>query len=390
MPLVKHTCILGARSAIYQNLSHIKNIAIIDFSTMGHHVYNRGFLSRLSNFDENANAYTTHISQTDISLGDTTKIYKGVEELVKKDYDAIFIMPSSIASVIGLDLQSIALDLSQIHKKAILHVNAGLNDDYYQGNETFLYEIVKNFCIDITSQKEGFNLLGNFINEYNFYADSNEIKKILSLTSSPNFILSDENSIKDFQKIPNAKINIVTSFEALKTAKFLEKKFKTPYMYLRPYGFKNTSEALKKVNTKQDYLDKMHKLYKNNLIQMKNILLHVKPEISVFAKYDIAKGFHDFFKNDFKYDIETICENKKQENFIYMNYDEYIQSHQNFKGIIFSCDTVLKALGKNRAFEIDNPTRGWKMVNPLSLPLVGFKGAMNIIKLLSDELLKDM
>ncbi|MEG1528294.1 MAG: nitrogenase component 1 [Clostridia bacterium] len=397
MPVEKYISPITARMAVYENLINLVNCAVVDYSTMGHGLYNYGYIPRLTSSCASIKAFMTHISETDIILGSTKKLYSAIDELTKNyNFDAIFIMPSAIASVIGFDLAGVARDLSAKFNKIIISFDVGLSLDYYQGNQVASLKLIEQFSKPSCDKKKNYyNLLGGFVNEFNYEADTREIVDLLhnALFLEPNFVYNGENTIENFSNITSAEFNIVTSREAIPTAEYLQTKFNMPYIYFRPYGFDNTIKSLQEVAEKfslqinHDFLRREKNKYFNIYEQIKNIIKFVGKEISVYAKYDIAYGISKFLEEELCAKVEKLTD--KENTTAYCSYDEYIVTHKDYSGIIFTNDQVLKLLGKDRRLQVDNPVYAYKMLSPYSLPLVSFSGACHICQLISAELIGD-
>lgn len=59
--------------------------------------------------------------------------------------------------------------------------------------------------------------------------------------------MTSNTSITELRNLSKAHINIVIRQEGLETAKYLEKKYGTPYIYKRPYGFDKTLSWLEEI-----------------------------------------------------------------------------------------------------------------------------------------------
>jgi len=396
MPIEKYVSPITSRMAVFENLINLKNCAVIDYSTMGHGLYNYGYIPRLTSQDTPIKSFMTHISETDIVLGSTKKLYQAVEELISEyNFDAIFIMPSAIASVIGFDLKGVSRDLTAKFNKPIISFDVGLAEDYYQGNCVACAQLIQTFCKQSKRKTNTYNILGNFANEFNYKPDTAEIIRIMenALGQKVNFVYNEENSLDDFASITRARYNLVTSKEATKTAEYLKQEYNMPYFYFRPYGFEGTVNAIedlrKRLNVKanDEFLRSEEKRYTNVFAQMRNIVKFQGSKISIYAKYDVAYGINEFLVNELNAQAEAYCD-LPDSNIPYCTYDNYIDSNREFNGVILSSDPVLRILGRDDRLQIDNPIQSYKMISPYDKPLVGFSGACHLCQMLASQMMK--
>ena len=78
---------------------------------MGHMQYGRMFLNQ-AGISKRCKLYSTHIDETDISLGDTRRLNSAIAQIIEKDKPKIvFLLPSSVPTVIGTDLIAICEEL---------------------------------------------------------------------------------------------------------------------------------------------------------------------------------------------------------------------------------------------------------------------------------------
>ena len=96
----------SGRMGVFWTLSGIKDAAVIEFGCMGHNLYGGSALKRAGIHEgSGADLYTTHIDETDISLGDTSRLYDTIGHVVREVRPkAIFLQPSAVPEVIGTDL----------------------------------------------------------------------------------------------------------------------------------------------------------------------------------------------------------------------------------------------------------------------------------------------
>ena len=107
MPLIQYACLPTARMEMFYSAMRYPDLAVLDFSMNGHALYNYGSLPWLSEQVVSRQSYSTHMTELDIALGDTGRLRRAAEELREKGFRQAFLMPSSVASVLGLDLKAL-------------------------------------------------------------------------------------------------------------------------------------------------------------------------------------------------------------------------------------------------------------------------------------------
>ena len=100
MGLYKTTPLQSGRMGTLWCLSGIRESAVVEYGCMGHMVYGRTFLHRMGS--QGSRLYSTHISETDIAMGDTSRLKRSVEQVSEmEDIRAIFLLASSTPEVAG-------------------------------------------------------------------------------------------------------------------------------------------------------------------------------------------------------------------------------------------------------------------------------------------------
>ncbi len=68
----------------------------------------------------------------------------------------------------------------------------------------------------------------------------------------------------------------------------------------------------------------------------------------------------------------------------------FIEKTRERRGIVMASGAELIIMKRNRALQIANPGFDWRLRNPYELPFMGFKGALNLVSLWTDEILFKM
>ena len=383
MPLRKYAATASARMQTLYAASRYKDLAVLDFSTSGHGVYNNGHLPWITHSSENANIFSTHITEVDISLGDTSRLFRAAEELKSRGYKYIYLMPSSLASVLGFDLKALASEISDKFGIDAFTVPSRLNDDFYAGASAFTYALATKFVSDKPRKKSGFNLLGGLTgqDEQNHEYISGLIARELKL--KPNFDGLAADKLSDWYSVADAEINVVTSKYALKTAEYYLKNFSIPYVYFRPLGKSSEDEALALVaeTLGKKFESETDSVYERAKIQIKNILEFTAPQIVCYANTDILTSLKSLF-DEIGYAAEYFCTHAGGD-FGYAEADKFVD--ENKDKFVLSSDRICSFIPKSVVVEKSGLDFGF--VVPLPDAYVGKEGAYRFMKAFANKLM---
>ncbi|GAB6109006.1 nitrogenase component 1 [Fusibacter bizertensis] len=249
MGLIKYSPIPSGRMGIIWTLASIGESVIIEFGSMGHMLYMEKWHSQL-NLRKKARLYTTHISETDIALGNTDRLMKAIEEIIEQtSVKVVFLLPSTVPLMIGTDYKSVKMALEERYSelKFIIFEKGGFDVDWVEGIEEALYKQVSELVLPKTKVEiTTYNIIGATPELVGFKQDVYEIERILknAFNYSPLCVFNLECSLDEIEKASNAQVNIVIRSEGIKAAKEMQKRHGTPYIFCRPYGKKQTTKWL--------------------------------------------------------------------------------------------------------------------------------------------------
>ncbi|WP_308644540.1 nitrogenase component 1 [Oceanotoga sp.] len=396
----------SGRMGILWTLSTIKNSAIIEFGCMGHMHYSSVSLKRAGIY-EGSKLYSTHIDETDISLGQVKRFEDTIDEVVKiENPKVIFLIPSAIPEMIGSDIFSMTEEIKYKYPEIIFipFGFGGFNINKNKGVQETLFSLCKSIPVKLKkTERPTFNIIGSCADIFKFKEDSNEIIRIMknAFDIDPLCVLSSNTSIDDIQKIGAAHLNIVIRREGVKSAKYLEKKFGTPFIFERPYGIKGTSSWLKKIsnlcnfNLNLDYINLEEDLFKK---QSFNVIPHFKHIIrdhteesllSLGGHVDVVRGILNFGCNEINLPKGFCWSNCPDffdddipflEEEIWLN---FVNKHD--KGILMTSGEILKWIDKNDELQISNPDTKWRL-HGYSVPFIGYRGAINLVNIWINEI----
>lgn len=244
MGLYKTTPPMSGRMGALWCLSGIRDAAVIEYGCMGHMAYGRTFLHRMGSYG--AKLYSTHIGETDIAMGDTDRLTRAVQQVSETEgIKTIFLLPSSVPEVIGIDLDAIANELSPRFPDTLLVPMpvGGFDICGHKGIENTLLHLAKTLSkeIDLT-EKPTFNIIGSCADMYAFQPDADELSRLVSGAFRASLLctMTSGTSVADLENMGGAHVNLVIRHEGEGVANYLMERYGTPYLMARPYGVQGT------------------------------------------------------------------------------------------------------------------------------------------------------
>ena len=301
MPLNKYGTFPNGRINIFNHYILFDDVAILDFSTCGHGVYDYGNLSRLFYQRIDKSCYNANLNEIDLSLGQTEKAFSACEEIIKdKNIKHIFIMPSALSATLGLDLNALCYDIKEKYNIEASTIFLNLNDDFYQA-ETYFYNNLYRYIKLESSEK--YNLLGDEVTNSNILKHQ-KIKKIIKEKSNLDcqFDSLDFNNLTDLHL--SNRLNIITSKSALELAK----KMNIPYIFLNSLDEKNDELFFEKLNINITKKEKLDYIY----FQFQNIIKMTQKRIICYLNIDHLDMLKNLFSN-LNVPLELIATHKNNE-----------------------------------------------------------------------------
>lgn len=406
MGVYKFSPPMSGRMGILWTLASISDAALIEYGCMGHMLYSRMALKKVG-ISNACKLYSTHIDETDISLGSIDRLEATIESVIKNDAPkVIFLTPSSVPTIIGTDLVSICKEIQPKYEDTLLipFEFGGFDICSHRGIEETLLKLVQVIPKNIVRPKKPiFNIIGSCTDMFRFHADSEEIKRIIkgAFGMEVNCVLTSDTTVNDIKNIGKAHINLVIREEGIKCSEYLKEKFGIPYLVGRPYGVEGTLswlgdiEEVIGIEVNKTFLEKEKLQANNQIISAMPILSHVlrdhsdEAKISIGGHFDVVKGVLDFAEKELhlkKAVCFSNCKCKETKDIPFIEEESWSQSLLKEKGIFMTSGEALKWSGKNLDLQISNPDVKWRL-NVYESPFVGFRGAINLLNIWLNEFL---
>ena len=396
MGLYKYYPLPSDRMGALWTLLPIKGSCILEFGTSGTTRFELNSFARMQG-DQNSKIFSTHLDETDIAMGQITRLDKAVDEIIENEKPPVlFIMPSTISATMGTDIAAHCKEYQQkyVDTKIIPITSDGFHGNWNTGIMDTLNILATNIPIETEKSKNiTYNIIGSCADDYNYHSDSYEIQRILKdgFAATPNCIMTSDTHVTDLQAMGGSHVNIVLRNEGITAAQTLEKRFGTPYIFGRPYGLRGTIEWIKKVSEilKINCDNKFIEFEKNQLedaIKIASSLPIKRRKISVAlgGHVDVVRGLKDFLENEACFEISHAWCNSPDmstETIPFYRESQWEQIVKEGKFNIIMGNAITLKLAKNPCtkIQIDNPNYEFSFLKYPYTPYVGFRGALYLL-----------
>lgn len=394
MNFTKYFPVPSDRMGFLWTLTSIEDCYVVEFGPAGTtHFAVEGVMELGA--EHKMNVYTTHMSDVDITFGKHDKLINAIKEVDQKHSPKyIFVLASSVSSLVGIDIESICFETQPVVTATLIPVTTGGYDgDYSLGIQNALLTIVKNIVKDHPQAEMYYNIIGSNIDSYHFSADQTEIVNILSAVFglTLNTCFTAYTSIDEIENASKAKYNIVLRSEGLAAAEYMKSRYGTPYVYKKPYGISGTMSWLMEIAKTFDLKINMN-FIKSQSGEIKKYLSQYKSylrttgnrDVIIYGEYDTVAGMGDMVQElglEAKLFVKhQLCGVKSRED-ITVRPSESDLSEVLATGCYaaFGDDTVRKLFNKTGFFQIANPNMDRYNFYKLT-PLAGFNGMLYMLQ----------
>ncbi|WP_315122034.1 nitrogenase component 1 [uncultured Clostridium sp.] len=401
---------MSGRMGALWTLASVRDAALIEYGCMGHMQYGRMFLNQ-AGISKGCKLYSTHIDEADISLGDTRRLNATISQIAERDKPkVIFLLPSSVPTVIGTDLVAICEELQSEYPNVTLlpFGYGGFDICGHRGVQEALLLLAKTLPKDIgKTQEPTFNIIGSCADLFRFHADAEELIRIMNgaFGMEKLCIMTSDTSVEQIENMGGAHVNLVIRQEGEPAAKQLKKVFGTPYLLARPYGVEGTLAWIYKIakisglTPNNSFMESEKEKIMNQTSLAIRIFEHIKREhpeeakISLGGHRDVVKGILSYAEEELSLDRGTCwcdCESMASEEIPCFLESEWMQAIiSKKKGLLMASGEALKWANRNMELQISNPDIKWRL-NPYESPFMGFRGAVNLLNLWLNGLLEQI
>lgn len=256
------------------------------------------------------NLYSTHIDEDNIIMGDTTRFEEAILELdAEKQPDCIFLMGSSLTSVVATDIDGICRVVEDdVSATLIPFEQGGFAGDYSYGLQIGLTAVIKALAEKTEVKAQTFNILGAGLDSYRMKSDVQEICRLMkeAFGWSPNAIVPCDSTLDSFRYAGKAALNLVIRDEALPAAKLLQERCSTSYVRSMPYGYQGTLKWLEEVAAciGETISPQLIASVQEKSMELKRIRMWARMNPSkkltcaLIGNYHLVKGLSQFFEEE--------------------------------------------------------------------------------------------
>lgn len=374
MPLNKYGIFPNGRINLYNHFIMFNDVAILDFSTCGHGVFDYGNLSRLFYQKLDKHSYTADLNEIDLSLGQVNKAFLTCEEIIKnKDFKHIFIMPSSLSVTLGFDINALCYDIQEKYHVNTSTIFLNLNDDFYYAETLFYNYLFKYIKLE---QSDKYNLIGDEVSNANILKHQ-KIKKILKEKYNLECMF-DSLSFNELNDLHlSNKLNIITSNSALDLAK----KLNIPYVFLNSLDEENDKLFFEKgLNIPFKINENVDDIY----FQFKNIIKMTNKMIVCYLNIDHLEMLNNFFSY-LDINIEVIATHKNNK-YKYMSMDNFIDLYKEKEYIVISNERVQKYL--KDCISLEYVALDYKLLTPFEQTYIFYDDGIVLLEKLVSLIIK--
>ncbi len=387
----------SSRMGILWTLSTIRQTAVLEFGSVGHMIYADALLER-ANPLPGCRRYTTHLDETDISLGRVSKLRAAAADIAARDHPAaIFLLPSSVPEMIGTDLAAICDELQGDMPglpPLLPFADGGFQYSHAKGVEQTLLGLAKRFAVQpYAPEKLRYNLIGSCADLFRFRADEDELNRLLRGAFGADILcsLSAGVTVGSITQMGRAALNLVLRREGIPAAKWLQQQHGTPWLLGRPYGIKQTMGWLTQVG-QLFQVDPDEAFLAQEAQETDQILTAARRRLDYAGRGGLALGGHaDVVSGIGAFAQEEAglplaarwCDAREMSCEEAPWLDEQARLAQVEKcphGIVMASGELLSHWKKPLAGQIAWPGPQWE-VNPYEPPFVGTRGAAHLLSL---------
>lgn len=246
------------------NLLALKDSCLLEYGPAGTTHFGLGPLGNLG-LEPAGRYFVTHMDESDVVMGDTSRLEQAAVE-IDTDYapEHLFIIGSSISSIIGTDLAGVVFYLQdQVGAKLHILDSGGFAGNYLKGTQE-VYKLLGNIVRELaaennrhfpkskhSSAKSGlsFNILGASPDHFRVRSDIREIARLMSEALNMHLlsVYVTDGYIARLPESLTAACNLVLRPEALPLAQAMQETADIPYYEVCPYGYQGSLDMLETV-----------------------------------------------------------------------------------------------------------------------------------------------
>lgn len=277
-----------------RSFANLQNVICLIHGPTGCSFYARNSIIRLNGYYSARERirmpmiFCTDITEDDVIFGGINRLQNAIIELIDKyNPDGVVVFNCCVSEIIGDDINSLVLELSEkYHKKIVPVHSAGFKGDHKVGMRMAADVLMEYFFLPEASKNPGrVNILGDY--DY-FNRSTQEITRVLKkIGINEIYHIPGTSSLEQLEHAPDACLNIITCQNASRyLAELMKEKYGIEYIgdnygfygiedafcsYKQIYEFFNIDQT-ELIAEKAEY-EELLKPYKENLCDKKAIIV---------------------------------------------------------------------------------------------------------------------
>ncbi len=294
MAVYRYLPIPSSRMGFLWAVTNIPGIAVLEFGPMG----TTNFATRHM---EEAPIYSTHISDSVLTFGDSGPLREAVLELeARVAPQVIYVMQSAVTAVIGFDMEAFCQALQPKVRARLIPVTlSGLEGDYTRGLADGMYSLVDTWTEKADARKNVFHILGAAIDDTRIRSDVDEIIRLMrhAFGWEPGLILPCGATIASLQAAGEGGVSLVLRKEALPAARLLQERAGVPFFEGIPVGIQGTLDWLRQVGAV------IHQTPAQDFLKSEQEALQALPKprlsgVCILSGSSMASALSSFFRRE--------------------------------------------------------------------------------------------
>ena len=288
-------------------LSGIENAIVIEHGSTGNVSYNKINYYVMNRQSPQGKLFSSGLDEDDVVMGREERLISAIKELdTRFQPEIIFVVATSVTSIIGLDLDGIIAEIQpDVNAFLIAFPSGGFCGNYQWGIKKVYRTLFENVIEKPTAREPLMvNLIGPSIDTFNNPSDIAELRRLLRrFHIHVHTVFTAQTDVEKIRTMANVALNIVTRDVGLEVAELCQERFHIPYVYGLPFGVQGTVNWLKTIT------DALHIAFDLDTIR-DDILTYGKTlkellgvgqqvdnvKIAVSCPYDYALGLTRFIK----------------------------------------------------------------------------------------------
>lgn len=375
MPLISGSVLAGGRIAVCMAACAYKDLAVLEFSTAGHALFNYGHAKTAGN---NANIFTASLKETQIALGDLSPLIAAAVEAAAAGFKYAYLLPSAITAAIGVDNDLLAARAKEESKIEVFTSPIGYDEDAFSALRGF-YLACAAFSTPHKAERGTFAVLGAGCSRRE-RADAEYISNLLCRRLG---LKRERGDMFAQWEAGRAAVNVVVSAAAVPAAEALFARCGTPYVLFRPFGKESEEEATALVAKAAgaEYAPEPQEDYEQAMTEFRNICAEAKPAVACYLPEDLLVGVAAFLEKCGA-KVRAVCSHRS-DLFPSLTPDEFVAGVR--REIVVSYDSVCEIVG---GVPFAESGARYHLPSPYCLPRVGACGACTLAEALTAIIIK--